>query len=270
MTNHVAPTGPSVGVHPQRVSDQPAHGLSKTSKAHEAGRALSIERAPQGASMPSTAPSVGGTIALQTPPKTSLSNPAVFAPVKTAAEYAIFDILALAKLLIELDQKNYESDRTMRQQEINSQVALLKKKAKSIKKEGATALITAAVKGGMEIGAAGVKFGGSVKGASALRNNQNMDIQARSASSQAIQMRWGAMSETVSSSGTFSTASGEYIQKTEQSKQTTDDAEAQRASSYVSILGDDMQRFYSSLQSIMSTLQEILRTNSDSRKKSYF
>ena len=233
-------------------------------------RALSIETR-------STSPipsktSAWGHVALSAPAQASVSNPAVFSPIKQAASKSIFDLLALIKLLVKMDQKNYESSREMRQNEVNNQVAEMRKKAKSIKKEATTVMVTAAVKGSMEIGSAGVKVGGGIKGANAMRGGRGDmgDMQARAASSQSIQMKWGATGETLNTGGTFTSASGDYTQKQEQAKETTADAMAQKSGANVSILSEDMQRFWSLMQSILSSLEDTVRANSEANKKSYY
>ncbi|MBC6444823.1 MAG: hypothetical protein GDA50_05225 [Alphaproteobacteria bacterium GM202ARS2] len=257
---------------PRRVHHtETAQSTPSTEKAAPKSQSLSIESA--GSSPIPSSSNAWGQVALASPAQTSsVSNPSVFSPIKDAADKGIFDLLAIIKLLVKMDQKNYESSREMRQNEVNNQVSEMRKKAKSIKKEATTVMITAAVKGSMEIGSAGVKVAGGIKGANSLRGGAGDmgDMQARAASSQSIQMKWGAAGETMNTGGTFASASGDYTQKQEQAKETTADAMSQKSGANVSILSEDMQRFWSLMQSILSSLEDTVRANSEANKKSYY
>ena len=204
----------------------------------------------------------------------AIENPSFASPIRLAGQKAVYDIMAIMKLLIKMDQQNYAASREMRQHQVNAQVDAIKSQAEHKRKEANAALISHIVKGSIEIGSAAVKAAGSVKGARTLGNPRSSgnigEMQVRATASQNVQLRWGAAADTLNSGGTFASGIGDYIQKQEQAEQTLLEAHSQKASANISILSEDMQRFWSAIQSILNAVEDIARANSEATKKSYY
>ena len=179
-----------------------------------------------------------------------------------------FDWLSLLLTLIQSELATHQSERKERKADLSSQVSALKDKSKDIKKEANMELISGCVQGAAEIGAGVAQGVGGARGLKAMRGAS--DAQAGAALSQSTQMRYTAVSDTISAGGKMGSSTATYEETEAKAKETEDETAATKAGTYVSQDSEDMQNIWSMQQAVLQTIKEINDTHHQTAEKSHY
>ena len=181
------------------------------------------------------------------------------------------DLTAILSLIIVSETKIYKAERQERAAHLTTQLSYLLKKAQSLEDEGMDQLIGGVVKGALEIGSGLVRGVGAAKSAKSLKaDSTKLTPQEMAAKAQSVQMRFGAVADTVTASGDIAGSTTAYLAKQEESTQTKYDAQAQFAASQVSFNSESAGRYWGMLQSVISTLQESIQGNHQAVEASFY